>query len=134
MLKNLLSEPSQEHCKRLNVRHPVITLQEMSTLKHYSSKAPFHCAVIDCTFPADSGPNEMLHALERVCDEAADAVQGDFGESGAQGVILSDRMAGPDRIPLPILSSVGAMHQHLLKTKQHPKVSFLKFLSILKLF
>lgn len=122
---NLLSEPSQEHCRRLNVRHPVLTLEEMSTLKHSSHKAPFHCAVIDCTFSADSGPDGMLHALERICDEAADAVQGDFGESGSgvQGVILSDRMAGPDRIPLPTLLSVGAVHQHLLKTKQRPKAA-----------
>jgi len=32
-------------------------------------------------------------------------------------------MAGPDRIPLPTLLSVGAVHQHLLKTKQRPKAA-----------
>ena len=127
---NLLSEPSQEHCKRLNVRHPVLTLQEMSTLKDGNNNnnnginsSSFNCAVIDCTFDAASGPDGMLHALERICDEAADAIQGEFGEDGVQGVILSDKMAGPDRIPLPSLLSVGAVHQHLLKTKQRPKVS-----------
>merc|ERR1719203_1719025 len=36
---NLLSEPSQEHCKRLNVRHPVLTLQEMNVLKHPKDSA-----------------------------------------------------------------------------------------------
>ena len=127
---NLLSEPSQEHCKRLNVRHPVLTLQEMSTLKDGNNNnnnginsSSFNCAVIDCTFDAASGPDGMLHALERICDEAADAIQGEFGEDGVKGVILSDKMAGPDRTPLPSLLSVGAVHQHLLKTKQRPKVS-----------
>jgi len=121
---NLLSQPSQEHCRRLNVRHPVLTLQEMSTLKDSTTtNNSFNCAVIDCTFPADSGPDGMLHALERICDEAADAIQGGFGEAGVQGVILSDKMAGPDRIPLPSLLSVGAVHQHLLKTKQRPKAA-----------
>ena len=42
---------------------------------------------------------------------------------GVEGVILSDRFAGPDRIPLPSLLAVGAVHQHLLKTKQRPKAA-----------
>jgi hypothetical protein len=36
---------------------------------------------------------------------------------------LSDRLAGPDRMALPSLIAVGAVHQHLLRTKQRPKVS-----------
>jgi glutamate synthase (NADPH/NADH) len=62
-------------------------------------------------------------ALERICDEAADAIQGGLGSSGVEGVILSDKFAGPDRIPLPSLLAVGAVHQHLLKTKQRPKAA-----------
>ena len=64
-------------------------------------------------------------ALERICDEAADAIQGSFGSHGVQGVVLSDRFAGPDRIPLPSLLAVGAVHQHLIKTKQRPKAAIL---------
>jgi glutamate synthase (NADPH/NADH) len=63
-----------------------------------------------------------FQALERICDEAADAIQGEIEQKGVQGVILSDAMAGPDRMALPSLLSVGAVHQHLLKTKQRPKV------------
>jgi glutamate synthase domain-containing protein 2 len=40
-----------------------------------------------------------------------------------QGVILSDRFAGPDRIGLPSLLAIGAVHQHLIKTKQRPKAA-----------
>jgi glutamate synthase (NADH) len=36
---------------------------------------------------------------------------------------LSDRFAGPDRLPLPSLLAVGAVHQHLLRTKQRPKAA-----------
>jgi glutamate synthase domain-containing protein 1 len=123
---NLLSDPAKEHCKRLNVRHPVLTLDEMETLKSKvyvdkDGKKAFGSHVIDCTFPAGSGPDGMLQALERICDEAADAIQGGIGESGTQAVILSDRLVGPDRMALPSLIAVGAVHQHLLKTKQRPK-------------
>lgn len=62
-------------------------------------------------------------ALERICDEAADAIQGDFGDKGVEGVILSDRFAGPDRMALPSLLAVGAVHHHLIKTKQRPKAA-----------
>mmetsp|Transcript_30072 Transcript_30072/g.72618 ORF Transcript_30072/g.72618 Transcript_30072/m.72618 type:complete len:1603 (-) Transcript_30072:2063-6871(-) len=125
---NLLSDPAREHCKRLNVRHPVLTMDEMETLKSKvyldkDGRKGFSTHVIDCTFPAGSGPDGMLQALERICDEAADAIQGSIGESGSEAVILSDRLAGPDRMALPSLISVGAVHQHLLKTKQRPKAA-----------
>lgn len=125
---NLLADPAADNCKRLNVRHPVLTLDEMETLKSKvyvdkDGKKGFASHVIDCTFPAGSGPDGMLQALERICDEAADAIQGSIGESGSQAVILSDRLVGPDRMALPSLIAVGAVHQHLLKTKQRPKAA-----------
>jgi len=125
---NLLSDPSAKHCERLVVRQPVLTLEEMNTLKNKQYKradgtTAFKTAVIDCTFPAGSGADGMLAALERICDEAADAIQGEIEQKGVQGVILSDAMAGPDRMALPSLLSVGAVHQHLLKTKQRPKAA-----------
>jgi glutamate synthase (NADH) len=61
--------------------------------------------------------------MEHICDEAADAIQGTFGTKGVSGVVLSDRFAGPDRIALPSLLIVGAVHQHLLRTKQRPKAA-----------
>jgi glutamate synthase (NADH) len=125
---NLLADPSPEHCKRLVIPDPVLTLEEMQVLKNKpimreDGSIGFRTAVIDITFPAGSGPDGMLQALERICDEAADAIQGQMGEPGVEGVVLSDKFAGPDRIPLPSLLAVGAVHQHLLTTKQRPKAA-----------
>lgn len=125
---NLLSDPSASHCERLVVRHPVLTLEEMRTIKNKQIKRPdgttaFSSAVIDTTMPVGSGPDGMLQALERICEEAADAIQGSLNMQGVHSVVLTDRFAGPDRIPLPSLLSVGAVHQHLLKTKQRPKAA-----------
>lgn len=36
---------------------------------------------------------------------------------------MSDRFAGPDRVALPSLLAIGAVHQHLVKTKQRPKAA-----------
>ena len=62
---NLLADPSPNHCRRLVVRHPVLSLDEMATLKnstvkHRDGTDAFKTAVIDTTFPAGSGPDGML--------------------------------------------------------------------------
>ena len=62
---NLLDNPNESHCQRLVVKHPVLSLEEMAILKNNeymsSSGGPeFRTAVIDTTFPADSGVDGML--------------------------------------------------------------------------
>jgi hypothetical protein len=51
---NLLSEPSPKHCRRLVVRQPVLTLEEMRTLKNAEftkGDFKFKTTIIDTTFP-----------------------------------------------------------------------------------
>ncbi len=55
---NLLAEPGPKHCKRLNITQPVLTLEEMETLKNGDKN--FKTAVIDTTFPVGSGPDGLL--------------------------------------------------------------------------
>lgn len=62
---NLLAEPGSEHCKRLNVTHPVLTLEEMEAVKSLehkgaNGKTDFKTATIDITFPVGSGPDGLL--------------------------------------------------------------------------
>jgi glutamate synthase (NADPH/NADH) len=62
---NLLSDPSKQHCERLVVRHPVLTIEEMKTLKNKvhrraNGSVAFQTATIDTTFPVGSGPDGML--------------------------------------------------------------------------
>ena len=71
----------------------------------------------------------LQEALDAICEQAAESLQTTYaGEGGAadeescQLLILSDRLAGPDRLPIPSLLAVGAVHQHLLKTQQRPRV------------
>src|SRR5438094_937034 len=56
------------------------------------------------------GGGGLRAALDRLCRAAGRAV----GE-GARILILSDRTAGPDRPPIPMLLAVGAVHRHLVQ-------------------
>ena len=104
------------------IDHPILTLEEMQALKDTTFR-DWRTITIDCTMPVDAGAPGLVEAIFKICEEAAEAVQGTYGKKGVQAVILSDKMAGPDRIPIPSLLAVGAVHQHLLKTKQRPKTA-----------
>ena len=67
---NLLADPSEKHCERLVVRHPVLTLDEMETLKNHHYERPdgttgFTTATVDITFPVGSGPDGMIQVRLR---------------------------------------------------------------------
>ena len=66
---------------------------------------------LDTTWPAEDGPDGLEPALERLCDDADDALA-----RGANILILSDRAVGPERAPIPSLLAVGAVHHHLVRS------------------
>ena len=70
----------------------------------------FDAATIDLTWPIEEGPDGMEARLEAVCDEAARYVDND-----ANILILSDRNLGPERVAIPSLLAVGAVHHHLVR-------------------
>ena len=115
---NLL-QPEPEHCARMVVEHPILTLEEMQAVKDFSYRG-WTTHVIDATF---SQRGDLLEAISNICEEASSAVQGHLGAEGVQIVVLSDRLAGPERLAIPSLLACGAVHQHLVRTKQRPKAA-----------
>lgn len=59
-------------------------------------------------------------ALDRICQEAEEAVLADFTY-----LVLSDRMAGRNYLPVSALLAVGAVHQHLITKKLRMRVALL---------
>ncbi|MFX5793966.1 glutamate synthase central domain-containing protein, partial [Acinetobacter baumannii] len=58
----------------------------------------FDTKTLDITYPSTKGAGGMAEALQLLCDRAEAAVHGRYNI-----IILSDRMVGPDRIPIPSL-------------------------------
>ena len=118
---NLL-EVGPSACERLEVPHPLLTLEQMAAIKATSFNG-WNTAVIDATFEAGSGPEGLEAALEQVAQQASEAVQGAYGSEGAKAIVLSDRLAGEGRLPIPSLLVTGAVHQQLLRSKQRSRAA-----------
>ncbi len=105
---NLLDE-TPAHARQLVIDNPILLDAELEQLRHVEHEA-FKSWTVDTTFRAAHGPDCLERALRRICGEADVALA-----AGANILILSDRAAGPDRVPIPSLLATGAVHHHLVR-------------------
>ena len=105
-LGNILDE-APEQCDHLLLDSPYLTSAEFAALgKWLGEKA----AVIDTTFRPGSAAESLEAALDRIEREAEEAVRG-----GAEHLMLDDRNRGPERMAIPSVLAVGAVHSHLVR-------------------
>jgi glutamate synthase domain-containing protein 2/glutamate synthase domain-containing protein 1/glutamate synthase domain-containing protein 3 len=105
---NLLCEvPEQAH--QLVMNQPILRNHELEKLRQVSHDV-FDAATLDITWPIEQGPDGMEVRLYDLCGEAAMYV-----DNGANILILSDRNVGPERVAMPSLLAVAAVHHHLVR-------------------
>ncbi len=105
---NLLMEsPDQAH--QLVMDQPILRNAELEKLRQVSHDV-FEAATLDITWPIEHGPDGMEIRLYDLCGEAARYV-----DNGANILILSDRNLGPERVAMPSLLAVAAVHHHLVR-------------------
>src|SRR3569833_2228595 len=99
--------------KRLEVRQPILTDADLEKIRSISEIADTHfkSRTLDTTFHAGLGAAGLEQVLDELCARAEAAVR-----EGVNIIILSDRMAGSDRIPIPSLLACAAVHHHLIRT------------------
>ena len=88
---------------------PILRNAELEKLRQVSHDV-FDAATIDITWPIEQGPDGMEIRLYDLCGEAARYV-----DNGANILILSDRNLGPERVAMPSLLAVAAVHHHLVR-------------------
>jgi glutamate synthase domain-containing protein 2/glutamate synthase domain-containing protein 1 len=104
-----LFEETPEHAHKLVLDQPILLNRELETLRHVSHEV-FAARTIDITWPGQEGPAALSGALERICREASQAI-----EERVNIIVLSDRRLGPQRVPIPSLLAVAAVHHHLVR-------------------
>lgn len=115
---NLL-HPSAEQTHRLWISNPILSRTDLAILKRNNHKN-WKTKVIDISFPYSEGVRGYDNALTRVCQEGQEAA-----ESNYQVLVLSDRNAGQDRAPLSALLATGALHHHLIETRNRMKIALI---------
>ena len=94
---------------QLVMDQPILRNHELEKLRQVSHDV-FDAATLDITWPVEQGATGMDVRLEDLCVEAARYV-----DNGANILILSDRNIGPERVAMPSLLAVAAVHHHLVR-------------------
>ena len=112
---NLLGA-SEQHAHRLRIPHPVLSNDELESLKAIDFRG-WRSRTIDITFERGGGREGLLNALDRICAEATQAIA-----DGIQLLVLSDRNVSAERVPISALAATGAVHHHLVQTTSRTRV------------
>src|SRR5467141_132575 len=109
---NLFDLEGTSYLKRLEVRQPILTDADLEKIRSISdiSDSHFKSLSLDATWPAEHGADGMEPALTDLCAQAEAAVR-----EGINIIILSDRRAGAENIPMPSLLACAAVHHHLIR-------------------
>jgi glutamate synthase (NADPH/NADH) large chain/glutamate synthase (ferredoxin) len=114
--RNLFAE-TPEHARLVQSSTPVFFDHELAVVRDLAAKG-FPSATINCTWALSDGEEGLEPAISRICSEAGAAVS-----QGAKVLILSDRAVDHQRVPVPMLLAVGAVHHHLIRTGLRMKAS-----------
>src|SRR5499433_1134685 len=109
---NIFDLEGTSKTKRLEVRQPILTNEDLEKIRSISEVGDSHfkSLTLDAVWPADRGAAGLAPALAELCEQAEKAVR-----DGINIIILSDRNAGSDRIPIPSLLTCAAVHHHLIR-------------------
>ncbi|MEZ5785345.1 MAG: glutamate synthase large subunit [Xanthobacteraceae bacterium] len=109
---NLFDLEGWSYLKRLEVRQPILTNEDLEKIRAISDvgDAHFLSATLSAVWPAEQGADGMRAAIAELCTEAERAVF-----DGINIIILSDRDASAERIPIPSLLACAAVHHHLIR-------------------
>jgi len=105
--RNLFDE-TPEHAHKLLLNQPILLNRELETLRHVVHDV-YAARTIDITWPVSEGAEGIAKALDRICRQAREAIA-----EGVNIIILSDRLLGPRRVPVPSLLALAAVHHHLV--------------------
>nr|WP_246316092.1 glutamate synthase-related protein [Tepidicella baoligensis] len=109
---NLLDINQVNPPMRLEVSQPVLNHADMAKLreieKHTHGK--FKSTTLDITYPVSWGKEGVEAQLASLCAEAVDAIK-----SGSNILIISDRAVCAERVAIPALLALSALHQYLVR-------------------
>ncbi|MFO0678310.1 MAG: glutamate synthase large subunit [Polyangiaceae bacterium] len=113
---NLLDEGPRQ-ARLLELEHPLLTNDDLARIRGCTLEG-LEATVLPTVFPKRGDPRDALHAaLENLAAEAARAIDVGYGI-----LVLSDRSVDEDKVAIPALLAVSAVHQSLVSAKKRVRV------------
>jgi len=108
---NLLGIDETNPPIRLEVSQPVLDFFEMEKIRHIEryTEGKFRCCELDICYPLAWGKEAVEARLASLCAQAEDGVR-----AGYTIIIISDRKMDRERVAIPALLALSAIHQHLV--------------------
>ncbi len=108
---NLLGIDEMNPPLRLEVGQPVLDFYEMEKIRHIEryTGGKFRSLELDITYPVAWGKQAIEARLASLAAQAEDAVR-----SGYSIIVVSDRLVDRERVAIPALLALSAIHQHLV--------------------
>ncbi len=116
--KNPLDEVP-EHCRQLELKHPILTPEDMSRLRN-SVDPDLVVRDIDILFPEGGDGRALEQALQSVFLEAEQHVF-----QGATHLILTDKNLDKNRVPIPAMLAVSGLHHYLIRRGMRTRCAIL---------
>ncbi|XP_076953678.1 glutamate synthase 1 [NADH], chloroplastic-like isoform X1 [Bidens hawaiensis] len=114
-----LTETTEEQCRRLSLKGPLLSIEEMESIKNMNYRG-WRSKVLDITYPKALGKKGLEETLDKICSEAHEAIK-----EGYTTLVLSDRAFSSKRVAVSSLLAVGAVHHHLVKKLERTRVALM---------
>lgn len=93
-----LFEITDKHCKKLKIKNPVISKEDLEKIRRVEDNGGFDTATLNMHYPISEGVNGLERALEKLVEEAAEHI-----DNGVSILILSDRGVDETTAAIPAL-------------------------------
>ena len=104
-----LTEPNKAGTYALSMRTPILTNQELASIKALDCRR-MKSVTLPILFDPTKGAEGLRDALDELCAKAEEAARTDQNV-----LILSDRGVDENHAPIPALLAVAAVHNHLIR-------------------
>ncbi len=116
--RNILQETAQ-NCHTMKLEQPILTNRDLEKLRRVS-QGDFLATTLPTLFHSAEGDDQLQRALDALCRRASLAIK-----SGYTLLILSDRGADEQLVPIPSLLALTAVHNHLVREETRTQVALI---------
>ncbi|MEO0900144.1 MAG: glutamate synthase large subunit [Bacteroidota bacterium] len=113
--KNFLTE-SKEHCRHIALDSPILRNNDLGKIRQIANKN-FNAVTLPIVIPEGESLQSALHRLCKLAEKELD--------NEKNILILSDKSAGENLLPIPALLATGAVHHHLIRKEKRHKTALI---------